>query len=44
MPSPSKLVLSRRAVDALPVAEREALFWDRDLTGFGVRVHPSGIE
>ena len=44
MPSPNKLVLSRRAVDALPVAEREALFWDRDLTGFGVRVHPSGSK
>ena len=44
MPSPNKLVLSRRAVDALPVAGREALFWDRDLTGFGVRVHPSGSK
>ena len=44
MPSPNKLVLSRRAVDALPVAGREALFWDRDLTGFGVRVHPSASK
>ena len=44
MPSPNQLVLSRRAVDALPVAERESLFWDRDLTGFGVRVHPSGSK
>ena len=44
MPSPNKLVLSRRAVDTLPVAGREALFWDRDLTGFGVRVHPSGSK
>ena len=44
MPSPNKLVLSRRAVDALPVGEREAVFWDRDLTGFGVRVHPSGSK
>ena len=44
MPGPNKLVLSRRAVDALPVAGREALFWDRDLTGFGVRVHPSGSK
>lgn len=39
MRSPNKIVLSRRAVDALPVAEREAVFWDRDLSGFGVRVH-----
>ena len=44
MPGPNKLVLSRRAVDALPVAGREAQFWDRDLTGFGVRVHPSGSK
>ena len=44
MPSPNKIVLSRRAVDALPVGEREAVFWDRDLTGFGVRVHPSGSK
>ena len=44
MRSPNKLVLSRRAVDALPVTERESVFWDRDLTGFGVRVHPSGSK
>ena len=44
MRSPNKLVLSRRAVDALPVAEREAVFWDRDLPGFGVRVHPTGSK
>ena len=44
MPGPNKLVLSRRAVDALPVAGREALFWDRDFTDFGVRVHPSGSK
>ena len=44
MRSPNKIVLSRRAVDALPVAEREAVFWDRDLSGFGVRVHPTGSK
>ena len=44
MRSPNKIVLSRRAVDALPVVQREAVFWDRDLSGFGVRVHPSGTE
>ena len=37
MRSANKLTLSRRAVEALPVAEREAAFWDRELTGFGVR-------
>ena len=44
MQSPNKIVLSRRAVDALPVAERETVFWDRDLSGFGVRVHPTGSK
>ena len=44
MRTPNKLVLSRRAVDALPVTEREVVYWDRDLTGFGVRVHPSGSK
>ena len=44
MRSPNKLLISRRAVDALPVAEREAVFWDRDLSGFGVRVHPTGSK
>ena len=44
MRSPNKIVLSRRAVDALPVGEREAVFWDRDLSGFGVRVHPTGSK
>ena len=44
MRSPNKLVLSKRAVDALPVAQREAVFWDRDLSGFGVRVHPTGSK
>ena len=33
--------LSNRTVTALSV-ERDTVFWDRDLTGFGVRVYPSG--
>ena len=33
--------LSNRTVAALSV-ERDTVFWDRDLTGFGVRVYPSG--
>ena len=33
--------LSNRTVAALKV-ERDTVFWDRDLTGFGVRVYPSG--
>ena len=34
--------ISRRTVEALPVGEREAVFWDHELLGFGVRVYPSG--
>ena len=33
--------ISRRTVDALRV-EKDTIFWDRELLGFGVRVHPSG--
>ena len=38
------LRLSTRTVGRLSVAEREAIFWDRDLPGFGVRVYPSGTK
>ena len=34
--------LTKRTVDALAVDGKDAVFWDRDLKGFGVRVHPSG--
>ena len=36
--------LSARTVGWLSVAERDAIFWDRDLPGFGVRVYPSGTR
>ena len=35
--------LSNRTVAALRV-ERDMVFWDRELTGFGVRVQPSGPQ
>ena len=34
--------ITKRAVDALAAREREYMLWDRDIKGFGVRVHPSG--
>ena len=36
--------ISGRTVDALPVGDRETVFWDRDIAGFGVRVYPSGAK
>ena len=34
--------ITKKAVDALTAREREYMLWDRDIKGFGVRVHPSG--
>ena len=42
MPRRSTLTLSGRAVDDLSVEDRDRIFWDRELAGFGVRVHASG--
>ncbi len=33
--------ISKRTVEALKV-DKDTIFWDRDLPGFGLRVHPSG--
>ena len=35
--------ISRRTVEALSVA-KDTVFWDDKLTGFGVRVYPSGAR
>ena len=42
MPKKSEHRLTKRAVDALSVESKDAMFWDRDLAGFGVRVHATG--
>ena len=42
MPKRGELTISKRTVDGLSVEGKEAVFWDRELPGFGVRVYPSG--
>ena len=42
VPRRSELRITKRTVDSLRVEEKDAVFWDRDLPGFGVRVHASG--
>ena len=36
--------IRQRTVDRLSVDDRDTIFWDRDLHGFGVRVYPSGTK
>ena len=36
--------ISRRTVEALQAGEREAVYWDSELQGFGIRVYPSGSK
>ena len=35
--------ISKRTVEALFV-EKDMVYWDSELTGFGVRVYPSGSK
>ena len=42
MPRRSDLKISKRTVDALSVEGKDAVFWDHDLAGFGVRVYTTG--
>ena len=43
MKQPTMKTLSNRAVGKLAV-KKDTVFWDRDLTGFGVRVYPTGSK
>ena len=38
----SPFKLTKRAVDSLSVPSGDAVFWDRDLPGFGIRVYATG--
>ena len=42
MARPQGHTLTKRIVDRLSVDGKDAIFWDRDLPGFGVRVYPHG--
>ena len=42
MPGKHVNKLTKRTVDVLRVEGKDAIFWDRDLPGFGVRVYPTG--
>ena len=42
MPRRSERKLTKRVVDALSVEKDDAVFWDRELAGFGVRVYATG--
>ena len=37
-----RLRLTKSAIDGLPVAEKDTVYWDPGLTGFGVKVTPKG--
>ncbi|MCY4547230.1 MAG: Arm DNA-binding domain-containing protein, partial [Defluviicoccus sp.] len=36
--------ISKRTVEALAVEDKDAVFWDDKLPGFGVRVYPTGSK
>ena len=42
MPKRNDLTISKRTVDLLAVEGKDAVFWDHDLPGFGIRVYPTG--
>ena len=42
MPKRSTLKLTKRIVEKLKAEDKDAIYWDGELTGFGVRVHATG--
>ena len=41
-PAVGAVKLSKRTIDALSVERGDKVFWDRELPGFGIRVHATG--
>ena len=44
MPQRQYRTLTKRIVDGLSVHGKDAVFWDHELPGYGVRVYPSGVK
>ena len=42
MTQSQRFTLSKSVVEGLSVDGEDAIFWDRKVSGFGVRVYPSG--
>ena len=40
----NRLSLTRRSIEAMKPRERPWVAWDDKLTGFGIRVQPSGVK
>jgi integrase len=39
-----KILLTKRQIDALAPSERKSIAWDMKLSGFGVKVEPTGVK
>ena len=44
MARPERKSLSNRVVDGLRAGDKDVIYWDRDVPGFGVRVYPNGAK
>ncbi len=44
MPRRQELTINKRTADSLRVGDRDAVFWDSALPGFGRRGYPAGLK
>jgi len=44
LPSREKFKLTKRAIDALRPAAKRVVYWDSDVSGFGLRIMPGGLR